>query len=728
MKKVLAVLTSAIMAFSLNINSISGETIIYDDKEEQYINTNIGIRIDGVLVEYEGMYPVVMNNRTLVPVREIMESSGVDASVEWVGETKTVIIRKDDKTVTLSEGELLAYVNGVEVPLDTKAKLIKDKDIGIYKLMVPIRFITENFGYDVGWNQEAQEVILTNVEVARAAFILEDSNISSLISASASQDLPTKLSSSPLSIKVESEEEYIELEDGVSTGSYPDITINDIIGNSLQSKFYIQADGPISDVEYSITDEKLIIDIEGLIMDDFPTVIRMDDGVYVSAVRTSQSDFSPYQARIVFDLYDRSTPREINFSDDRSSIEVTFNDEGLSQLDISQDSLGDIITMQGDFSDYETFRINEPNALVFDFNHCNNLLGNENLLNIGGQSINNIYIGTKDNKTTRMIVESIENSTYDVYYNESTDITTIRIVPLSFNQVTFNYDDYPTLVIPKGSILNNYDISGITTVNSSLGFTTKLSFNQTISEINNNQKFYIGDEHTDTVEIVTYDGNTSIIFTNRHIIEYQLTEDENYLYIQGIRPRDLYETMVLLDAGHGGYQPGAVYNGLLEKDVNLKLMTYIRQFTETRDDVKYFYTRIDDTASSLPDRVEIANDLEVDLLLSMHNNAIDIKSNPSLVSVRGMEVITTIETETSGDELRLATSIFADMEAELPELVLREIKDYNKLYLLRYSDMPAVIIEYGYLTNPDDVENLKQEWILEEAARITEQAIYNYFQ
>jgi len=673
------------------------------------------------------MYPVIIKDRTLVPVREIMESTSLDASVEWIEETKTVIIRKGDKTVTLSEGDSRAYVNGVEVGLDSEAKLIKDKDVGIYKFMVPIRFITENFGYDVEWNKESQEVILTNLDSVRASLLLEDSNVTSLTSAQNIQSLPTNLKANPLHIEALSKEEYIELKDGESNSNHEDTVINDIIGNADQSKFYIQADGPISDIEYSVSDDKLIIDIDGLIMNDFPTVIRMDDGVYVSAVRTNQSDDSPYKARIVFDLYDRSTPREINFSPGRTSLEVTFNEEGLDQIDITQDDLGDIITLDGDFSDYNTFRINEPNALVFDLNNCDNLLGNKNILDVKGQSIDNIYIGTKDSKTTRMIIESVENSSYDIYYNQTTDKTTIRIVPLAFSQISFDYEEYPRLIIPKSTDLVGFDINQITTMNTSLGFVTQLSFNQTITELNKNQKFYLGDKHTDQVEVVTSDGNTSIIFTNRHIIEYQISEDENNLYITGIRPKDLYGTMVLLDAGHGGYQPGAVYNGLLEKDVNLKLMTYIRQFTELREDIKYFYTRIDDTDSTLPERVIIANDLEVDLLLSMHNNAIDIKNNPSNTSIRGMEVITTIDTETSADEIRLATIVFADMALGLPGLALKEIKDYNKLYLLRYSNMPAVIIEYGYLTNEADVENLKQEWILEEAARITEEAIYKYF-
>lgn len=726
MKKLLGISLSVIMAFSLNINTVKAETIVYDGKEEEYVNTNIGVRIDGEVVEYDGMYPVILKNRTLVPVREIMESPSINASVEWNNETKTVSIRHGDKTVTLTEGDSKAYVNGVELLLDSEAKLIKDKDIGTYKLMVPIRFISESLGYDVDWDKELQEVVLTNVSEARKALAYEDSNINSLLSVADVETLPTRLKNNPMVLETISDEEVIELKDGESNGSNNNVTINEIVGNSNQSKFYIQANGAIGDVLYSVTDEKLIIDIDGLIMGSFPTVIRMDDGVYVSAVRTSQSDFSPYKARIVFDLYDRTIPKEINFSSDRSSIEVTFNEVGLSKINVSQDNVSDIITLEGDYTDYATFRVNEPNGIIFDLNNCNNLIGDKNLLGVHGQMINNIYLGSLDSKTTRMLVETSGDSDYSLSYNESSDITTIRFTPLEIKQVAFNYETYPMLVIPKVTTLNTYDLNQITTTNSDLGFSTKLSFNTVINELNEIQTFYVGDVNTNSIEFYTYDGNTSLMFKNRHIIEYQITEDDSNVYITGIRPKDLYNKMVLLDAGHGGYQPGAVYNGLLEKDVNLKLMNYIRNYTELREDVKYFYTRIDDTASSLPDRVKIANDLEVDLLVSMHNNAIDISRNSLLTAVRGMEVITTIDTETSANELVLAQSIFANMKAELPELILREIKDYNKLYLLRYSDMPAVIIEYAYLTNPEDVANLKQEWILEEAARITEDTIYNY--
>lgn len=727
MKRIIALSLSAIMAFSLNINRIQGETIVYDGQEQDYKNTNIGIRIEGDLVEYEGMYPVVLNNRTLVPVREIMESPNINASVEWNGETKTVVIKKDDKTVTLKEGDLKGYVNGVELPLDSEVKLMKDNDIGVYKLMVPMRFISESFGYDVRWDKDSQEVVLTNVDQARKAMLLDESNVTKLMSASDIKTLPTKLSTQPIRVEVKNQESFVKLEDGVNQASYSDATISEIVGNDLESKFYIQTSSPVSTLEYSVTDEKLIIDVDGLIMNDFPTSIRMDDGIYVSAIRSNQTTSSPYKARIVFDLHEGCIPKGINFSEDRSSIEVTFNEKGLNKIDISQDSTGDLITLDGNYSDYSAFRLSQPNALVFDLYNSNNLLGDKNILGVNGQAVDNIYVGTIDKKITRLIIEGKQSNDYELTYNESLNKTTIRLKPLDFSLISFNYESFPTLVIPKTSTLVNYDINKITIKNSELGFVTKIAFNQTITEVNKNQKFYIGDKHTDHVELLSYDGNTSIIFTNRHIIEYQITEDENNLYIKGIRPKDLYGTMVLLDAGHGGYQPGAAYNGIIEKDVNLKLMNYIREYTELRKDIKYYYTRIDDTASSLNDRIAIANDLEVDLLLSMHNNAIDIKNNPLLTEVRGMEVLTTIDKQTSADEVRLAKSVFTNMAAELPELSLRSIKDYNNLYLLKYSDMPAIIIEYGYLTNPEDAKNLKEEWILKEAARITEATIYEYF-
>lgn len=97
--------------------------------------------------------PVIVDGRTLVPVRFISEAIG--ASVDWDAATSTAIIALDGKTIKLPIGAAAADIDGNAVALDVPAQIINDRT------MVPIRFISENFGANVGWDGDTRTVTVT---------------------------------------------------------------------------------------------------------------------------------------------------------------------------------------------------------------------------------------------------------------------------------------------------------------------------------------------------------------------------------------------------------------------------------------------------------------------------------------------------------------------------------------------------------------------------------------
>ena len=109
----------------------------------------IGIRINGRFL-YSDVKPFIENDRTLVPLRAIFE--GVGAEVSYDVSTATATGVKNGITVSLTEGNTTAYVNGEPVELDVPAKTYYDR------FMVPVRFIAESLGCNVLWKNEAQIV------------------------------------------------------------------------------------------------------------------------------------------------------------------------------------------------------------------------------------------------------------------------------------------------------------------------------------------------------------------------------------------------------------------------------------------------------------------------------------------------------------------------------------------------------------------------------------------
>lgn len=101
-------------------------------------------------IDDEGTVPVIIDNRTFLPVRAVVEAMG--GSVEWDENSRTVILTKDKNTIKLTIDSDIAFLNNEKQNIDV-APIIKND-----RTMLPIRFIAESFNFNVEWNEQTQEV------------------------------------------------------------------------------------------------------------------------------------------------------------------------------------------------------------------------------------------------------------------------------------------------------------------------------------------------------------------------------------------------------------------------------------------------------------------------------------------------------------------------------------------------------------------------------------------
>ena len=97
--------------------------------------------------------PVIRNDRTMLPARFVAEALG--ASVEWDEAAQKVTITKENTVIEITIGSNIAFVNGMEVILDSPAFIENSRTY------LPLRFIAENLGAEVEWNQELQQIYIT---------------------------------------------------------------------------------------------------------------------------------------------------------------------------------------------------------------------------------------------------------------------------------------------------------------------------------------------------------------------------------------------------------------------------------------------------------------------------------------------------------------------------------------------------------------------------------------
>lgn len=147
---------------------------------------------------------------------------------------------------------------------------------------------------------------------------------------------------------------------------------------------------------------------------------------------------------------------------------------------------------------------------------------------------------------------------------------------------------------------------------------------------------------------------------------------------------------IVLDAGHGGNDPGAVWGDIYEKDITLQITEKLKQVLEDLGGT-VFTTRDSDTYISLEDRVYIAKAKEADLFISIHLNSLD-----SDTSVSGIETYCT-ETANSDSPL-LADAIHSSLISETGAKD-REVRSNSDFYVVRETTIPSCLVETGYLTS-----------------------------
>ncbi len=125
--------------------------------------------VNGVQQEIDpgrGTAPVIVNGRTLVPIRTIIEAMG--GTVEWNGDTQTAALTYGGDEIRLTINSTTAYLNNEANTLDTAPAIINERT------MLPIRFIAESFKFSVDWNENERIItISTQAEPSEAANIDE---------------------------------------------------------------------------------------------------------------------------------------------------------------------------------------------------------------------------------------------------------------------------------------------------------------------------------------------------------------------------------------------------------------------------------------------------------------------------------------------------------------------------------------------------------------------------
>lgn len=220
--------------------------------------------------------------------------------------------------------------------------------------------------------------------------------------------------------------------------------------------------------------------------------------------------------------------------------------------------------------------------------------------------------------------------------------------------------------------------------------------------------------------------------------------------------------IIVIDAGHGGVDPGAIgYKGTYEKKITFFMAKELKEELDKNSKYKVYLTRNRDLFIPLRDRVKIARKYDADLFISIHADSAKNRKAKGLSVYTLSETASDKEAEALAEKENKADIVaglnFADHTKEVSDILLslaqRETNNSSSEFanilssemskivktvsnthrfagfaVLKAPDVPSVLLELGYLSNPDEEKLLRQEKYRKKLAKATVKAVNKFFQ
>ena len=663
------------------------------------------IILDGKMISSQ-IPTFVHDDRTLVHVRFIEENS--DAKVSWIGETNEVVVEFDDGKVVMAIDSAIATINGEKRILDKGSipRLVRFQGEKNSRTMVPLSFLAEALGFEVGWDSENRSAYINSQEEVKEP---EEPEIE----------------------EIETEEEE-EKKEQVALNTISQISVES--GSTKVNKIVVKSDKNLSYDIKEIENNKWVIDFIGSELNikntkGTPGVINVDDN-YIKDIKYSQLSYDPFITRIVVDMK-KAKGANITRRSDGTGLIISFESKNIANLSKETVAGSEGIFIKGaSEEDMKIMRLNNPERFVIDF--LDSVLEGKTYVEYPYE------LG---------FIEKVRVSQFSVDNNYSISDQIVRVVldlKGQFDDPNIRVEDYKDgiIIYPEESLWESIDLdvrdrSQIININNNrptkhtidydnVSKELKIRFSKDDTDLRNG--LIIADNHLiDRIEVSEIGGDKEILVRFKKSILYDVISKDNdkTLSISIERNRDLKpeDTLIVIDAGHGGRDSGAVsITGRKEKDFNL---TMSKKFNAKLRAMGYntIMTRDDDTFIDLYERPRIANENYADLFVSIHANSTGSSA------INGVEMLYAPQGTSQvkeGEQYPFA-KLMLDEVLKATKAHSRGVIQRPKLVVLRETSMPAVLVEAGFLSNAKEEQLLFTESYQDKIVDAMVRAVDKYF-
>lgn len=631
----------------LGATTVYGEQVkmdlFYNGKHHAYAAKEVKIEIDGKAMVPKDMPAVIIDGRTMLPMRQIAQELGCE--VNWNEAAKQIYVMRGSDIIVFTVDSKTGYENGKEFTMDVPATIVNDRT------MLPVRALADALHLNIKWDDPNRIVSI--------------------------QSGDTVVKDEPKA--PESGQTTAGTLTGIQTPSEKD----------ADQTFTIQADGPMGRYEKTfVDDQKIVLDFYGA-KSSLPSEITKTNSDIVTGIRTATHENNGDSfTRVVFDLSGKKD-YEFTQSADKKNITISFGKTTVDKISAVHSQNKDIITIGGTGSYGASVAMTaDPQKIIVTIPNCQSNLSDK----INTDELQYVLDGKVDTSrgNTVELVLAVEDLV-QYSYREETQNLILEIYPTTLKNM--RYDKNANVLyldkkdkIDTGSVkFEDHYLDGYFDVTLSGDYESDYGYGT----------YDVKGTVVENIEVSTKGGNTTFRFKQNRISAYEVTAEGDSYAIRVKNPKEVYDKVLLLDAGHGGKDPGTSGNGMQEKNLNLTIAQKIAQKLQGSG-IKVYMTRDSDVYPENSTRAKTANDI-ADLMVSIHMN-----SGPE--TANGTETLYQVHANDNGARLtsKQLAEILQGKVVSATGNTNRGAKLWTDVLILNRTTVPAVIVEVIFITNTGD--------------------------
>lgn len=683
--------------------------IRYNGKTYQNSSTKLPVTLNGRTVSKKGYHAIKIKGYYMVSYADVFRSG---AKIECTYKNKKLTMTGNQNTLKMKVGSKSATLNGKKITLKAAPLSVRYMSKKKTKILIPIKEVAKNLGY---------------------TFFRSDTDIQLL---------------SPLSLQYNKKESNYHDVQGKIYYNHAVYSLSTLPVIKLDGKYYIPAQEVVEkilgwDYRFESSSGNIIVENEDLNISihcqvGSKTLIKdkkeyaMSVPVYIVKNKADNSDTVciPAADFLKYAGYTRGWKKDKNYYSIQSSHFFSWN-QPLTDAQKGNTAVNYIYQSESTYEEekgtgavklqltgssadiMKTLTVKRSNSTITITLPSSQYILDKKQFSNFGEIIDKLEVTSGTDGNTNISLSC--QGTADYSYTVQDGVFLIRILYTYSNEdgSVINH----SLSIPKPDGIKESDVTNQDMYPKSKSF--KIFIKGDYVDYFKNNPVIINNNTVKSVSVSKSGSNTAIHVKTSKLRGYKIYVKNQTIVVSMGEPKKMYKSIVVLDPGHGGYDPGAQNKGVNEKDLNFKMLYTLMKpyFSSNAPDIKAYWTRTDDSYITLADRAAFAKKVSADIFISLHMNS--AANN----SANGTEVYYSVSN--NGSSFSGITS--KKMAAFFKTQLIQDLGTKNRgtktaaYYVLKHNTVPAVLIELGFISGNTDFAKLKKESFQKKAAK----SIYN---